>query len=170
VLFCCVLTRIFIHCFELCCAILSLHQEENLEPMNVTTTATTTATTAATATAAAVSTKKRARECDVVGGVQKRSKLHPIKLKYLSLDDVQGSGKLTLYDWVALEQDGICSKWAVVKMMPDEDKCLLMVSSSTKVQRSPSACMSIAFDDCCLTQLLFSTACNAYRLAQRFKI
>ena len=132
--FCCVLTRSYHTLFILSRAILSLHQEEQYESMNITTTTTTatpTTATAATATAAADTTKKRARECDVAAEAEKRVKLQPIKLRRLSLTDIAvDGGQLKLHDLVALTKDGVCSKWAVVQMLPDTKQCLLMVSAT----------------------------------------
>jgi hypothetical protein len=74
---------------------------------------------------------KRTTISGAVSGVRKAIKLLPVKLRYLDLTDVQGAGKIKLHSDVALVQDGVCSKWAVVDMLPGTNQVLLMVSAPT---------------------------------------
>jgi hypothetical protein len=131
---CCVYTLI-LHCllFILLNAICSLHQEENCQPIMtpLAATPTTTATIAAAATGADTTPVKRASSGDAISAVQKPTKLQPFKLRRLDLNGALGASKLKLHSEVAVVQDGVCSKWAVVQMLPETNQCLLMVSSTT---------------------------------------
>jgi hypothetical protein len=88
----CGVYTLILHCL-LCIlfvATCSLHQEENIKPNKTAATSTTTTATAATtaATGADTTLVKRASSGDAVSAVQKPTKLQPVKLRYLNLDDV----------------------------------------------------------------------------------
>jgi hypothetical protein len=121
-----------VHALSHTAAAISLQQEENIQPNKTTaTSATTTATTAASAAAADTSAVKHASSGGAVSNVRNAIKLQPVKFRYLDLEDVQGASKLKLHTEMAIVQDGVCSKWAVVQMLPKTNQCLLVVRATT---------------------------------------